>query len=332
MIVVTGATGHVGGHIVRTLRALDLPVRTIVRKGSHYYWLNDTGCEFFFGDLRDPLSLRRSLTDAEFLISCTNIDRETQSNNHRDVTVEGHKSLFQAARERGVSRAVHISCLGADLAPPAFQARRGAEEALQESGLEYTILRACIHEKPFLDLAYTILDKGSVTLPGAGNNLLSIIPAMDLAKLAAASLDSESLTNRTVAVGGDEAITARQALDLACEVVGVQPSVRVLPSPAVRLGTRVGKPFRRFANRLAEQAVWFGEPLTVDESSTLPAYGLPSTDLRTAMQTTAEVMAILRDPQEREAHMVHPQFYATVYQPGTAKLEDLPDGPPPRRD
>ena len=108
MIVVTGATGHVGGHIVRTLRALGLPVRTIVRKGSEYYWLNDTGCEFFFGDLRDPLSLRRSLTGAEYLISCTNIQRETQSNNHKDVTVEGHRALFQAARERGVHRAVQM--------------------------------------------------------------------------------------------------------------------------------------------------------------------------------------------------------------------------------
>jgi len=332
MIVVTGATGHVGGHVVRTLRALDLPVRTIVRKGSEYFWLNDTGCEFFFGDLRDPLSLRRSLLGAELLISCTNIERETQANNHRDVTVEGHKSLFQAARERGVRRAVLISCLGADLAPPAFQARRGAEEALVESGMEYTILRACIHEKPFLDLAYTILDKGSVRLPGPGDNPLSVIPAMDLAKLAAASLDAESLANRTLNLGGTSVITAREALNLACEVVGVEPRVRVLPSPAVRLGSRVGKPFRRFANRLAEQAVWFSEPLTVTESETLTAFGLPPTDLRTAMQTTVEVMNILRDPDAREAHMVHPQFYATVYQPGTAKLADLEDGPPPRRD
>ena len=149
MIVVTGATGHVGGHVVRTLRALGLPVRTIVRKGSEYFWLNDTGCEFFFGDLRDPLSLRRSLTGAEYLISATNIKRETQANNHKDVTVEGHRALFEAARERGVKRAVHISCMGAQLDPPAFQARAGAEEVLAQSGLEHTIIRSCIHERPF---------------------------------------------------------------------------------------------------------------------------------------------------------------------------------------
>jgi len=332
MIVVTGATGHVGGHIVRTLRALDLPVRTIVRKGSEYFWLNDTGCEFFFGDLRDSLSLRRSLTEAEFLISATNIGRETQANNHKDVTVEGHRNLFEAAKKRGIRRAVHISCLGAELGPPAFQARFGAEEALKESGLEYTIIRACIHEKPFLDLAYTILDKGSVTLPGPGDNRLSIVPAIDLAKIAAASLDHEGLANQTISLGGSETVTARDALDLACEVVGVAPNVKVLPSSVVKVGAKVGKPFRRFANRLAEQHVWFTNELTVGSDQTLAAHGLPTTDLRTAMQTTAEVMDILRDPEQREAHMVHPQFYATVYEPGTAPLADLPDGPPPRRD
>jgi len=332
MIVVTGATGHVGGHVVRTLRALGLPVRTIVRKGSEYFWLNDTGCEFFFGDLRDPLSLRRSLKGAEFLISATNIQRETQANNHKDVTVEGHRALFQAARERGVRRAIHISCMGADQSPPAFQARAGAEDALLESGLEYTIVRSCIHEKPFLDLAYTIVDKGSVSLPGAGDNLLSVLPAMDLAKLAAACLDAPAVAGQVLTLGGTQTITAREALELACEVVGVTPEIRILPSPAVRLGSRIGKPFRRFANRLAEQAVWFSTPMTVDESQTVTAHGLPATDLRTAMQTTAEVMNILRDPEARQDHMVHPQFYATVYEPGTAKLTDLLDGPPPRRD
>ena len=38
----------------RDVRRLD--VRVLVRKGSHYYWLNDTGCAFFFGDLLDPVS------------------------------------------------------------------------------------------------------------------------------------------------------------------------------------------------------------------------------------------------------------------------------------
>ena len=49
MILVTGATGRLGGQIVRLLRAAKMDVRALVRAGSEYFWLNDTGCTYFFG-------------------------------------------------------------------------------------------------------------------------------------------------------------------------------------------------------------------------------------------------------------------------------------------
>jgi uncharacterized protein YbjT (DUF2867 family) len=332
MIAVTGATGHVGSAIVRTLRQHDLPVRALVRKGSEYYWLNDTGCGFFFGDLRDPSSLRRALRDVEFVIAATNVQRESQDNNHRNVTVEGNQALFEAAKSRGVGRVVLISCMGADLDPPAFQARRGAEEALVASGVPYTILRSCIHERPFLEMAFRMADEGKIRLPGPGDNTLSVIPAVDLANMAAASLDLSSVENAIVPIGGTEAITARGAVELAAEVLGLTPNIGVLPDPIARIGSKMRKPFRRFANRLAETRVWFSTELTVPASGTVAAYGLPTTSLRDAMIATGTVMADLRDPERRDARIVHPQFYATVYEPGTADLADLPDGPLPRQD
>ncbi len=332
MIAVTGATGHVGSAIVRTLRQHNLPVRAIVRKGSEYYWLNDSGCGFFFGDLRDPQSLRRALRDVEYVIAATNIQRETQDNNHRETTVAGNQALFDAAASRGVRKVVLISCLGADLKPPAFQARRGAEEALIASGLPYTILRSCIHERPFLELAFRIADEGRIRLPGPGTNELSVLPATDLATMAAASLDLDSVENAIVPIGGTEKITARAAVELACETMGVSGNIDVMASPVAQVATRIGKPFRRFANRLAESRVWFSEDLTVSSDQTVMAHGLPTTSLRDAMIATGQRIADLRDPERRSARMVHPQFYATVYEPGTADLADLPDGPPPRQD
>jgi hypothetical protein len=49
------------------------------------------------------------------------------------------------------------------------------------------------------------------------------------------------------------------------------------------------------------------------------------------LQDAVAERAAMADPEERERRMVHPQFYATVYQPGVARLGDLPSGPPPRR-
>jgi uncharacterized protein YbjT (DUF2867 family) len=332
MIAVTGATGHVGSTIVRTLRQHNLPVRAIVRKGSEYYWLNDTGCTFFFADLRDPQSLKRALRDVDFVISASNVPLESQDNNHRVTTVEGNQALFEAAIEKGVKKMVLISCMGVDFSPPAFQARRIAEEALIQSGLDYTILRACIHEQFFLQLAFRILDEGSVRVPGHGNNQLSVLPATDLANMAAASLDMESVQNQVITVGGAQTISAMEALHLASEVLNITPKVTTIPAVAAKLATRVGKPFRRYANRTAEHRIWFTEDLVANADQTVAAYGLPTANLREAMSHTATTMADLRDPERREARMVHPQFYATVYEPGTANLSDLADGPAPRKD
>ena len=69
-----------------------------------------------------------------------------------------------------------------------------------------------------------------------------------------------------------------------------------------------------------------------------PGYRFVHADVRDApalaeaMAETNAFLGDLRDPERREARMVHPQFYATVYEPGTADLTLLPDGPPPRRD
>ena len=333
MIVVTGATGRFGGAVVRTLRSLDLPVRTMVRKGSHYYWLNDTGCGYFFGDVRDPQSVRRCLRGATHLIVANNIRRETKANNHIDVTVEGQQRMFEIAASMGIHRVVLVSCMGVDRGhAPAFVARKAAEEALQKTGSEYTILRTCIHEHALLEWAWKIHDRGLVRIPGPGDNLLNITATRDLARIAAASLDLETAKNQIIDVGGPTQITFGTALEMACEVVGTAANFVRIPESLLGLGTRVGKPFRRFANELAEQRAWCSHAFTVDPTALQHQFGFPLTELRTAMIETNKVMADMRDPDKRESRMVHPQFYATVYEPGTADLSLLPEGPLPRQD
>lgn len=334
MILVTGGTGRYGEQVVRTLRKLGLEVRALVRKGSQYYWLNDTGCGFFFGDLLDPVSLRRACRDAEYLICCSGVTTESRTNNHTTVTLEGHANLFQAARERGVRKVVYLSCLGVDRGykVPSFDARRGAEEQLIASGLDYTILRASLHEHFFLDLAWRIHDRGSVMLPAASDNQLQPLASRDLALIAAASLDLPEVSNQVIDVGGPETMTARHAFELACQTVGVQPEATWLPEPAVKVGARMGRPLRRYANRLGEVAAWFKDDFTVDTDALRARFNIPLTGIADAMAQTNEVYQVMRDPEAREKRMVHPQFYATIYEPGEVDWHTLPDGPAPARD
>ena len=143
MILVTGATGLLGGQIVRTLRQGGADVRALVRMGSEYYWLNDTGCTYFFGDLRNPTSLRRAVRGCSHVIHATNIRKETTDNHHTVATLEGSKALIDFAKAAGVEHFVMASCMGAagDYPVPAFQTLRQVEEHLQGSGLSHTIVR-----------------------------------------------------------------------------------------------------------------------------------------------------------------------------------------------
>lgn len=334
MILVTGGTGHVGEQVVRTLRRFNLPVRALVRKGSHYYWLNDTGCGFFFGDLRDPLSLRRALRGCSHLVVCSGVGLESSDNHHTNVTVDGHGALFEAARNQQIERVVLLSCMGVDRGykTPAFDARQGAEELLIHSGLDYTILRACVHEHFFLKLAWNVVDNGSARFFGPGTNRLSPIATTDLGMLAAASLDLASVRNQTVPVGGPSEHTPLELFQTACDVVGVEPRHTHIPRAAVGLARSIGRPFRRYAHRVGEKQIWMTEDLVADAAQIQATFGIPLTPLDQALAAANEVVKVMRDPTEREKRMVHPQFYATVYEPGQAKLPDLPSGPPPRQD
>ncbi|NOY28022.1 MAG: NAD(P)H-binding protein [Oligoflexia bacterium] len=334
MILVTGGTGRHGEQVIRTLRKLGLDVRALVRKGSRYYWLNDTGCGYFFGDLLDPVSLRRACRDVEHLVVCSGVQTETRTNNHTTVTVEGHAALFKAARERGVKKIVMLSCMGVDRGypVPAFDARQKAEEQLINSGLDYTILRTGLHEHFFLDMAWRVHDKGSALLPSPGTNQLQPCASRDVALMAAASLDLASVANQTIDIGGPDSMSAHDAFAAACQVVGVDPNATIIPSPAVQIARRLGRPVRRYAHRLAEFATWFSEDFTVDADALRARFNIPLTPFSDALAQTNQIYKIMRDPDAREKRMVHPQFYATVYEPGEVDWHTLPDGPAPARD
>ena len=334
MILVTGGTGRVGQKVVSTLRQLNIATRCLVRSGSEYFWLNETGCSYFFGDLRDPESVRRACRDVKSLIVCSGVSLESRDNNHTSVTVEGHRTLFECAKSRGVEKVVMLSCMGVDrdYPLPAFHARKLAEQALIESGMEYTILRSTIHQHLFVELARQAKEYGEVSLPGPGTNRLNPITTRDLAFMVVSALEHPGLKNQIVEVGGAEEMTALEAFQLACDAIDTQPNGKPMSNTMLKLSGAVGRPFRRFTNRMREQAIWFNDDFLVDGPAIAEYFKLPKSDLRNAMIETDDVMTHLADPELRKKKMVHPQFYATIYEPGTAELADLPDGPPPRRD
>ena len=110
-VLVTGATGFVGGNLVRTLVDRGYDVRALVRRNSNTLALENLGVEEALGDLRDRESIAKALKGCQGVFHCAAMYTfwsRDPSEVYR-VNVEGTKIIFEEAERAGVERAVYTS-------------------------------------------------------------------------------------------------------------------------------------------------------------------------------------------------------------------------------
>ncbi|HEX6091546.1 MAG TPA: SDR family oxidoreductase [Gemmatimonadales bacterium] len=232
MELVAGATGSLGGRIVRELLGRGGRVRALARDRGSAASLEAAGAEVVLGNLKDPPSLRLACRGADIVISTASATRRTDDT-PENVDAQGTINLVDAAREAGVRRFVYVSTLGAtqDSPVPAFRAKAAAEAHLKQSGMDYVI----VQPDAFMDVWFGMLIEGPiaaghpVTLVGESRGRHSFIAEADLAKLVvAASLNAE-VRNVTIALGGPEGITFRDAVTAYEDALGTPVDVRSVP-------------------------------------------------------------------------------------------------------
>ena len=96
-IAVTGASGFIGGMLVKHLAAAGWRVKALVRPGSVHKLQALPGLEPVLGSLQDSDSLRRLLLDAGALVHCAGAVRGITAADFNTVNVDGVKQLVQAA-------------------------------------------------------------------------------------------------------------------------------------------------------------------------------------------------------------------------------------------
>ncbi|KAM3099196.1 SDR family oxidoreductase [Phormidesmis sp. 146-12] len=202
MFLVTGATGGLGRRIVRSLREQDLAVRAFVRLMSNYAELENRGADVFIGDLSRDRDIQKAVQNVQYVISAHG--GESESINYR-ANIE----LIDRSLESGVEHFVFISVLGVDRGyedAPVFKAKREVEKYLQNSGLNYTILRPAGFSSNLLPLAEQFRRTGTYLLIGDPQSRTSIVSTDDLAKIAIASVSVEGAKNQILPVGGPEVL------------------------------------------------------------------------------------------------------------------------------
>ena len=119
-VLVTGATGFVGGAVARALVDRGIDVRVMARAGSDLQNLQGLPHELVEGDLRDQASLRSALTGCHQLyhVAAHYALWAKNPSIFYDVNVIGTKNLLEAARDVGTERIVYCSTIGAIGLPP----------------------------------------------------------------------------------------------------------------------------------------------------------------------------------------------------------------------
>lgn len=221
--LVTGATGHTGGHTVRELLQRGLRVRALVHgEDERAQALRDAGADVVVGDLLDPAAVRaalRGIAGAYFIYPI------------RPGLLDATALFAQAAIEAGAEAIVNMSQISArpDARSEAARNHWLAERVLDWSGVGVTHIRPTYFAQWLLypHVIQAIRDEGTIRLP-FGDGRHAPIAAEDQARTIAAILaDPAAHKGRTYVLNGPKEMDEHGIAAAVADVLG-RP-VRYLP-------------------------------------------------------------------------------------------------------
>lgn len=242
-ILVTGASGFVGGHVAR--RLADRPefrLRCLVRTPRPDSL--PASVEWMQADLAQAATLEAALQGVQLVVHAAAITadhKEPYRGAYELVNRVGTENLMGAATRAGIERVVLMSGLGTRPAPNGtyMATRWGMEEAVRRSGIPYVILQPSVlfgAGAPFVT-ALARLARRSPVLPllGGGGVRFQPLWVEDLVTCIEGCLGDQAPLGRALPIGGADHLTFREVLDEICAALHVRRLLVPLPLGAARL-------------------------------------------------------------------------------------------------
>ena len=250
MLLVTGATGYIGRHLVARLVAQGERPRCLVRNPkSAANVLPADKVEFVQGDTTQATALQAAVAGVDTIIHAAFVtaDRKALSSHYyQETNVQGTANLIAAAKTAGVQRVIEISGLGTkpDKAGSYMEGRYQAEKMLIDSGLNWTIIRPSVlfgKGAPFISGLTSLLRAAPVVpLIGGGKTMFQPIYVEDVVTVIVKVLESPDTTNRQIyTIGGPEYYSFTQVFDLLLKTMGKSRPKVYAPTPLVAIGAAV---------------------------------------------------------------------------------------------
>lgn len=258
-MLVTGASGFIGGHLTRRLTEHGHRVRVLVREGSDRSAFAGVDVEVAVGDLNDRESLRRATSGVRHVYNCAGLSADWGPwEEFRRVNVDGSRNLVEAAHHAGtVERLVHLSTTDVygypvtpcdesaepkDIGLPYNRSKllgeRAVRQAAERTGLPVTVVRPVSvygpRSKDFvIEIATLLLSRQMVYVRG-GAVPAGLVYVGNLVDGMIAACTSETAVGKAYNMRDPDPTTWREYVEALARGLGVRPPAFSLPTPVAR--------------------------------------------------------------------------------------------------
>jgi nucleoside-diphosphate-sugar epimerase len=218
-VLVTGASGFVGGHLAQFLASQKVKVKLLVRPTSKLAFKPTANMELCYGDVTDLDSVRKAAKGVKVIYHLAGILRGSDFSAYEKVNAEGTRNVCKAALEqKGLKRLVYVSSLSAagpstaqgpiDESAPARpvsfygQTKRMGEEIVlsYQSKFPVAILRpGAVYGPRETDIFeyFKMVESGFVVIGGSDSQQISFVYVDDLVNAIVLAADSAKAVGKT---------------------------------------------------------------------------------------------------------------------------------------
>lgn len=236
-VLVAGATGYLGRHVVRAMHDAGYRVRALARDPARLREARPLCDEVFVGHATRPETLGGLCDGVDIVFSSLGVRSFRRRPTFWEVDYRANLNIFERASAAGVRHAIFISLAHAPELRGRYalvEARERVANTLRASGMRWTILRPTGYFNDMADY-FAMARRGTAWIIGDGRGKINPIHGADLAAEAVRAVVDPSLWDAGEDVGGPETFTLRELAELAFAVLGRPPRIRTI-SPALLRG------------------------------------------------------------------------------------------------
>ncbi len=212
MILVTGATGNISGHVIRQLADKGVKVRAFVRDAKKGAGLKGPNVDVVQGDLGKTETIEKAMAGCEklFLLTVASANMAEQEMN-----------ALKAAKKCGLKHIVKLSAFGAATEHKSLLAKAQGycEVNVRKIGVPYTIIRPHAFMSNFLMFAGSIKSQGAFYAPMKQGKIAAVDPA-DIAAVAVGVLTGKGHSSKAYNITGPEALSYGEYAEKLSAAVG----------------------------------------------------------------------------------------------------------------